>query len=352
MLPSLQFTEYHKFLVSVGGLSVGLAAALPIFLLRTQKVPTIKAEDIGKLDPASQKALALQQEQTLWLLKVWPIISALLLVVGLVLVWRGATIWRKRQRVLNSREDAEIKRIAAEESKLTQEAASFMRAHQLSPDEQARVAEEKIEEDGELLAVPVGSELQEAEPSAVPHPRPASNVDASWTESLEIPADAPSNVRGLLTYLVNQNRLLDRLARPFQGQVDVARGVRLGRAEMDAVFTSSHPQLPSLVVEVKTLRSAGAKQSAWSGILAADEAKATAEREVKREFRPVVVYLLPDTDTDSKRFYVAIGEALRQRAIISTSPLTVIAVQARDILRLSVDPSWLQTDTPYFHWQE
>jgi hypothetical protein len=355
VLPSLQFTEYHKFLVSAGGLSVGLSAALPLFLLRNQKILELKAEDVAKLNSASQKALSLQQGQILWLLETWPLISGSLMIVGLVLILHGAIVWRGRQAILNSREDAEIKRINAEEQKFLQEAASFMRAHQISVDEKIDSAEEELREaeSGSLDALESAERQQADKLVAGEEPSERATGPDVIVKLLET---NPRRVSGVLDYFATEEQLIEKLSEQFGGKVEVARGVRFKKLEVDAVFTSLTSALPSLILEVKALSGSrrSVQEKCSSSMDLADRASLSAWKMTGKMFRPVVVFVLPDGMTEVARMHArtAIDEILNAREKMAVPPITVIAVQRKNIDRLAIDPGWLALPNHFFHWHE
>ncbi|MFI9638968.1 hypothetical protein ACIG87_02710 [Micromonospora sp. NPDC051925] len=354
VLPSLQFTEYHKFLVSVGGLSMGLATALPLFLLKSQKVLTVKTEDLVKLDPASRKALVLQEEQILWLLKAWPVISAVLLFLGLGLVLRGAAVWRNRQGILDDRESAEIKRINAEEHKLTQEAASYIRSHQMPIEQKVMSVEQKLHAGNDDRPPPSDAKLTtdhgdpEARKGIV-----ASNTSGGWVDSLHIPSNTPPGVKSVIDFFVTEEQIFERLAMPYS-KVEIAHGVRFGDEEADAIFTSFDELLPNLIVGVRSLKAFSAGAALFEAEVAfrgQDKVKDSAEGKVRRPFRSVIVFLLSNASVRDK-VKEAVNTALLERAKQSKPPLTVIAVKPGEVSRLSIDPKWLRAGGSYLHWHE
>ncbi|MEH0821505.1 MULTISPECIES: TipAS antibiotic-recognition domain-containing protein [unclassified Micromonospora] len=364
VLPGLQFTEFHKFLVSAGGLSLGLSAALPVFLMKSQKATTMRADDVAKMDPASREALTIQQGHLLMTLKIWPYISGSLLILGLALVVYGGVKWRQRQRVLDNREDEEIQRIKAEKEKLVQEAASFMRAHQLPVDEQVQALEkeleQELEEDGTTdpeIPGPSGKTSDAEETARDVKERMPSQREpegSSWVSSIRIPEDAPKTVQGVLRHYITQERAIERVKLMFNGKVEVAREVQIGPRRVDAVLTSLDPSLPNLVVDIDIVSGPINKirEKIAHAMRSASEVSYEAERRLNNHFHPLVMLVVP-SDIGAKtrdliRIIVKDDLAFTLREI--GLPLTVLVVDADKLESLVVDPSWARASEPMLHW--
>ncbi|QDY10227.1 hypothetical protein FJK98_26330 [Micromonospora sp. HM134] len=355
MLPSLQFTEFHKFLVSAGGLSMGTAAALPVFLIKTQKASLVKNNEVSDLSPTSKGALEIQQNQMLWLLKSWPFISGTLMLAGMLLLIFGAAIWKRRQDVLNEREASEIRRTNAEEEKLRQESAALLRAHREPLEEQLQAVEEKARE---VEQISERGPEQEAQPpdnsdlnkEARESERAATSAEF-WLDSFEIPSGAPKNVANVLNYLRIEERAIERIGNMYKGDVDVSRQVRLGDARVDATFTSLSSDLPNLVVDVKYLSGSfhQIRSKVEEAVLEASSNSRAVTEVSKSIFRPVIIFVTPPTKDSDARYIVdnVLEQVLDDMREIERPPLTVIISRMDSLERLTVDPSWFRSSVPY-----
>jgi hypothetical protein len=290
VLPSLQFTDFHKFLVSVGGLACVAAGALPLLLLRTQKTVSVTTKQLGELTEDARSATEVQQSQLLWLLHVWPWISAGLLLVGVALVLVGAVIWRRRQDVLNSKDDAEIKKIDAEREKAYQESVALSKSNRETLKETELALEEKAAESESNYNSAAESMDEEAKPA------PTSGATLAALQTILSASEAlPPEARGLIRVLSNNELLLQAFEREFP-DADIVRNVRIGKERADFVVTTRIDSMPSLIVDVSRLprglvesRKILERRREW-----ADQIAVMAPSLIKREVRPVVVLVASD----------------------------------------------------------
>jgi hypothetical protein len=257
VLPSLQFTDFHKFLVSVGGLACVAAGALPIFLLRTQKTVSVTTKQLTELSPDARTATEIQQAQVLWLLNSWPVISAALLAGGIALIIIGAVIWKRRQDVLNSKEAAEIRKIDAESEKAQQESVALSRANQETPKETEVALEEKATEvgdaqlEGEILEA--GTLTTSESRAETVRPAPTAGAALSALQAiLAASEDLAPEARGLIKLLSSQELTLQAIEREFP-DADIVRNVRIIKDRADFVVTTKHQSMPGIVVDVTRL---------------------------------------------------------------------------------------------------
>ncbi|MEV6691287.1 hypothetical protein AB0M35_07440 [Micromonospora sp. NPDC051196] len=251
MLPGLQFTDFHKFLVSVGGLSLASGIALPLLLLRSQKALLVSEKDISLLAPSAAKAVRSQQDQLAWLIRYWPIVSVVLVVLGASLVVKGAIMWKRRQDRLNERDDAEIDRVKAEREKFHQETLLLARQHQESPSQADVSLEEKAAES-------VGEENSEGRPSV-----PAADDDDGTSAGPSQPsvpeqrADeetaSKKQLRAMTLQVEAEELVLRKVRSLYRGHLDMVRDVRIGNVRADALAMSRSPDMPSLILDIRTV---------------------------------------------------------------------------------------------------
>jgi hypothetical protein len=274
MLPGLQFTDFHKFLVSVGGLSLAASVSLPALLLRSQNVILIPEKQLGELSKPAASAIRLQQDQTLFMLKYWPILSIVLAFGGVVLIVTGATIWRERQELLNKRDASELAKSDAERRKLDEEANALVRANKENDEENARaITQEAAMED------PQNSIIDAADPRIPEQRREASTEKAEDPEELlqnsirrlrealsifdtDSQLGSPRYARGVISHTLAQEQAALFAYRLFKGQCEIVKGVRTGLySRADFIVTSRVKELPNLIVKVTRLSEVNKNQT-------------------------------------------------------------------------------------------
>lgn len=223
MLPALQYTDFHKFLVSVGGVLCGLAIAVPVLLLRSQSALNTSERQLAELTPAARRAVRAQQGQIAWLVHAWPYCSVLLLTAGLTFVVAGAVMWRRRQARVDDREAAELSKIQAEDSKTRQEVLMLLRESQ------------EVAEPGDVDERPATVDTA-SEPLATVYREPVAATEPS-------PERSPYQMVG--------QSVVTAFAQAFAGRVDIVTNVRAGYLEVDAALLAKDARaFPNLVVNV------------------------------------------------------------------------------------------------------
>ncbi|WP_148272265.1 hypothetical protein [Micromonospora maris] len=248
MLPGLQFTDFHKFLVSVGGLSLASGIALPLVLLRSQKALLVPERDILLLAPSAAKAVRSQQDQLAWLIRHWPMVSLVLVILGVSLVVKGAIMWKRRQDRLNERDDAEIDRLKAEREKFHQETLALARQHQESPSQADVSLEEKAAESaGEENFEDLSSVRTAANDGG-----PASPSNSSVPEQRADEGTSSKKHLDALTLQVEAEELVLRNIRSFyRGHLDIVRDVRINGVRADALVVSQSSNMPNLILDIR-----------------------------------------------------------------------------------------------------
>ncbi|MEU4162683.1 hypothetical protein [Actinoplanes sp. NPDC026670] len=229
MLPGLQYTDFHKFLVSIGGLVSAAGLALPIFLLRSQSSLLLTDEQLKKATPEAAAAVRSQQGQLAFLISAWPWVSLSLLSVGAILVIVGGRAWRKQQRRIETREEAEIEKIKAEGAKAQQETLALVQA-QVATEED--VAEHKAEQ--EEIA-----EEKQADKNSVAEEEGRDHV--------------PDRRERMISF---ENSVVERVSKHFGSTMQSVGDVKLGPGTIaDAVLVSKVDDLPNILLEARLVTS-------------------------------------------------------------------------------------------------
>jgi hypothetical protein len=253
VLPGLQFTDFHKFLVSVGGLFLASGFALPLVLLRPQNALLVPEKEISLLVPAAETAVRSQQDQLALLIRNWPFASAVLVVLGTLLVTKGAIMWKRRQDRLNERDDAEIDRVKAEREKFHQETLALARQHQESLSQADASLEEKAAESvGEKN---LGDEKSRLEVTTAGDKTPEGSLQASASEQHddEKMTISKKQLRALTLQVEAEELVVKKVRSFYRGHLDVVRDVRIGNLRADSLIISRSPDMPNLILDIRTV---------------------------------------------------------------------------------------------------
>jgi hypothetical protein len=210
-MTTLDFSDYYKFVVSLGVLLIALALLLPWLFLREAFDLQVTAEAIGRLPIESQAILADRRFLAHIAIQVIPWISTVLAGSGGVLAVAGLARWRRRQLVRDEEEGLQVEKLRAE-------------IRQLTP---AEVASKGVKEaEAEL---PQTASARDGAESSEPLPKFIGTVNRYlWAESL----------------------VLERLARYLPRSRRLLANVQVGDSEFDAIVQSKGRD-SDVLVEVK-----------------------------------------------------------------------------------------------------
>ncbi|MGC5306042.1 hypothetical protein [Micromonospora zamorensis] len=333
MLPSLQYTDFHKFLVSIGGVACGVGFGIPVLLLRNQSTLKISQKEFLGLNSEAREAIRAQQKQVAFMLHYWPYVSMTLVVAGICFIVWGAVLWRRQQSRTDNREVAELAKIEAEREKTYQETLVLLRDHQ-EPPEVAELIREEEEQASDSTADDTASASQEATETGESTPNPENSLTPGATTRPTTPS-----LFSLTQKAVQDIRHI--LKSTYGEELDIVPEVRIGRARADAAVTSRNPQIPNLLVDVRVirpqrpLRTRVDESIAWSV-----RARRAAKIELKQPFLPVVFFVV-DTSGDFGQQTLLPTE--------QTNPSSLVASRVRrdleDLAELAV-PLLLIVGTP------
>lgn len=102
-----EFGDLYKFIVSLGVILLTLSILGPWLFLREPFDLQIKAADLTELTETAQKTIARRQEIVLIATKVWPWLSPICALTGLILIVIGIRSWRQNQKHLDEKTAAE-----------------------------------------------------------------------------------------------------------------------------------------------------------------------------------------------------------------------------------------------------
>ena len=337
MLPSLQFTDFHKFLVSAGGIACVAAGALPFFLLRTQKTVSTTSKQLSELSPDARTATEVQQSQLLWLLRVWPWVSVLLLLVGITFIAIGGIQWRKRQNVLNEKETAEIKKLDserekadAEKEKVYQESIALSRSNKETPTEALESIEEKTSESPSADNDPDDLPTEAASESVTEVERPEQatfdSTQAALTTIMAASQDLAPEARGYIETL-GSLELTSQAIRRSLPNASITRNVRIGSTRADFVITTRENDRFDLVIDVRRLtHNASHLSESVRRIQAWAEKVSSATNAIPiKNYRPLSIMVLPEGASSKQIRYLA-RALTTPRGFQTFAPLTVLLI--------------------------
>ena len=116
-----EYSDIYKFIASLGVLLIAFAVLLPWLLLRESFDTHIPISEIEGLSKTAQTLIEHQQFTALWLIRniVW--ISLLLILLGIVILGRGLFLWYEKQKVLDKKDEHEVRILELEAQKMSPE---------------------------------------------------------------------------------------------------------------------------------------------------------------------------------------------------------------------------------------
>jgi hypothetical protein len=213
-MTKLEYSDFYKFLVSLGVILIGLSLLVPWLFLRESFDALLKATDISELTPTAQTLLSYRQYAALWFVQnVWWI-SLSLVIGGLAPLIAGIWLWVSKQRLRDQREQFEVQKAQLEVERLRRE---------LTPMTPTEIAMKGIQEVKEEIEV-----VEEApEVSAIP----------SFESRIQ-------------KYFHVEQIFLNKLITCY-GEERVLTQQKIKHQAYDALLLSDRPQLADVIFEIK-----------------------------------------------------------------------------------------------------
>jgi hypothetical protein len=208
------YSDYYKFIVSLGVVLFSLAVLLPWLLLREPFDTTFKASEIAQLTTEAQSIIAVRQATAKWFLNNVTYFSAALAVSGAGFLVYGLFQWNKRQKVRDKKENIETEK--------EQRALDAMLPEQIA---QKAVVDVTEQEEAEEVSVEKGQ-----------------------AKSMDVLVPASSAVK---RYFRIEKMVQDKLRVCFGGDGEVLTNRRIKSAEYDVVLQSRNEHLPDVIFEIK-----------------------------------------------------------------------------------------------------
>ena len=260
----LEYGDFYKFLVSLGMVLLGLSFVVPWLFLRESFGGMLTASDISGLTPTAQALLHYRQQAALWFVRsVW-CISLALAIGGLVPLIMGTVLWVRKQRLLDQRDEIELRKLGLEVERLKRE------IEPLTP--------------GEIAMKAIGEISEE--------------VEAEGPAELAAVESVTTDIRD---YLRVEEMFFEKLVACY-GEARVLTHQRRRHAEYDAILISDGPVLRDVVFEVKRLArhlSMDRFQTLVGRVIALIQDYAVLEARLSTSVVGILVLVVRERDRDS-----------------------------------------------------
>jgi hypothetical protein len=133
--------HFLKYLTTLGVAIVVASLGLGGYLLQTQSDLLIKREELAKLTPVAREAIDHKQQVALQVTTFAPWVLGLMALGGVIMAVIGLTSWRKKQALLDKRDD---ERAQAEVAKINRELELMQMTDQEKQEIKAAQAEELV----------------------------------------------------------------------------------------------------------------------------------------------------------------------------------------------------------------
>jgi hypothetical protein len=201
----VEYSDFYKFVVSVGVALLAIAFALPWAFLREPFDLYFETSKLGSLSAAQRAILAHRLGLLSWVFRYLPWISSACAVAGLVAIFVGLYLWWDRQVVRDRVED-----VAA-----------------------AKAEKELQGMSAEQQSARVQAEVELSEPETMLSNQQSSSVSK---------------------YFEIERRFFDCLEKCLRRSYELLRNQRMGATEFDLILQSLNGSSPDIIVELKVIR--------------------------------------------------------------------------------------------------
>ena len=214
-MKTLEYSDFYKFIVSIGVVLISLAVLLPWLLLQEPFDVTLKASVITELTPVAQAIIATRQTTALWLLSNVRYISSVLAIAGVIFLGVGLHKWNEMQKIRDKREFYETEKVRRE----------------LEPMSAEQIAQKAIEDVAE----------KDTEEKQL--------VEDQTASDMLVPSSSV-----VTQYFRIEKMVQDKLRSCFSDDGEFLPNQRIKSAEYDAVFMSKKDYLSDVIFEIKYAR--------------------------------------------------------------------------------------------------
>jgi hypothetical protein len=256
-IDKLDYGDYHKFKVSLGVACIIAAFIVPWVFLREPFDLMLESDQLAKLNESARELIAYRLAFAQWLIWLVPFLSAALLVLGLVLVFRGLHQWKSIQHWFDQEQRLKVEKLAKE-------------IKQMTPIEIKEKAEAEIT-DGDRPEISVG---------------PADSVNDTMKTS-----ESATNVR---RYLDIESQLSRKIEQCLDSDYDVLPKRRLGKVEYDLILAAHSGTASDRVVEIKFAAKNFGRHWVVDNVLKVIMATELYSKGTKRKALPAILFVSPE----------------------------------------------------------
>lgn len=255
-IDKLDYGDYHKFKVSLGVACLIAAFLVPWVFLREPFDLMVESNQLAKLTTEAQQLIEYRLAVARWLIWLTPFLSAALLALGSVLVFRGLHQWKSIQHWFDQEQRLKVEKLAKE-------------IKQMTPIEIKEKAEAEIT-DGERAEISVG---------------PADSANDTMKTS-----ESTTTVR---RYLDIESQLSRKIEQCLDSDYDVLPKRRLGKVEYDLIL-AAHSQTDSdRVIEIKFAAKNFGRHWVVDNVLKVIMATELYSKGTNRRTLPAILFVLP-----------------------------------------------------------
>ena len=204
-----EYSDFYKFIVSLGLILIAFAFLLPWLFLRESFDALISVTEIANLTPTAQAIIAYRQNVALWFAQNIILISSIPAEVGLITLLSGLVLWHSKQLAVDQKDALETEKLRLEVKKMSPE----------------QIAEKALKEVSE------NNQLEQVENTPIP--------------------EMPSQVNALNKYSEIENIPINKLVACF-GKENVRPNLKVGNTEIDVLVRLNSKE--RVIFEIKSVR--------------------------------------------------------------------------------------------------
>ncbi|TCK98024.1 PD-(D/E)XK nuclease superfamily protein [Natranaerovirga hydrolytica] len=262
-MTKFEYSDFHKFIVSLGTGLVVLAFTIPWFFLRESFGILVEENEIQKFPEKVQTILDIKQETIVYLLKFIPIISGIFGVIGVVLIIYGFINWSRKQQIIDKKEKASLDKALSELRNIT----TIERLESIEQDiDNERNDESELESEDNHIAIDQSGQAQ----------RP------SYSQNMQ--------------HYFNIERLLnERLNTIYRDDYIIRSNQRLGNHEFDVIMLARNNNQTDKLIEIKYYKSKNSILGIRRVIERVQISQQRYNEQFNRDSHSIVIIIVPES---------------------------------------------------------
>ena len=257
-MDQLDYGDYHKFKVSLGVACIIAAFVVPWVFLREPFDLLVEPSQLEKLSDSARSLIWYRQCVVTFLIWAVPFCSLFLLILGLILVFRGLREWKKIQHWFDQEQQLKVTKLERE-------------IHQMTPAEIEQKAEAEVAE-SEAVETTISS--------------------GGPIEHALKPVESKTAVQH---YLSIERLLIARIEECLKADYQVFERRRLGKVEYDLILATLSPNSSfDFIIEIKFAAKNFGRQWVLDNVLKTIMATELYSEATKRKAIPVIFFVSPN----------------------------------------------------------